>query len=171
MHVPVHVPAAQLYHSIPQVLLPVIPHLTDDLMSEEGPKRLETVRLLGQLFSMPGNKLVAEYTEVLDALLSRGCDSQVRQQHGAHMACCGAGRLRVGASVTRAARLLLQVDVRLCLLEHVPQLVAAAGTEELQRKASSALAACTRRPCMPCHAAACEVAGNLGGALLPAHVH
>eukprot|EP00879_Flechtneria_rotunda_P015681 GHRR01016403.1.p1 GENE.GHRR01016403.1~~GHRR01016403.1.p1 ORF type:complete len:1542 (+),score=797.44 GHRR01016403.1:616-5241(+) len=67
----------QLYHAVPQVLLPVIPHLTHELQADEGSKRLEAVQLLGQLFGVPGNKLVCDYAEVLEALLARYQDTQV----------------------------------------------------------------------------------------------
>jgi hypothetical protein len=63
---------------VPQVLLPVIPHLTSELHSEDGAKRQEAATLLGRLLSLPGNKLVNEYRDVLDALLRRYCDVQVR---------------------------------------------------------------------------------------------
>lgn len=69
----------QLYTTVPQVLLPVIPHLTSELHSEDGAKRQEAATLLGRLLSLPGNKLVNEYRDVLDALLRRYCDVQVRR--------------------------------------------------------------------------------------------
>lgn len=71
------VPSLQLYMTVPQVLLPVIPHLTSELHSDEGPKRLEAATLLGRLLSLPGNRLVNEYKDVLDALLRRYSDTQV----------------------------------------------------------------------------------------------
>lgn len=67
----------QLYMTVPQVLLPVIPHLTSELHSEDGAKRLEAATLLGRLLSLPGNRLVNEYRDVLDALLRRYSDTQV----------------------------------------------------------------------------------------------
>lgn len=69
--------APQLYMTVPQVLLPVIPHLTSELHSDEGAKRLEAATLLGRLLSLPGNRLVNEYKDVLDALLRRYSDTQV----------------------------------------------------------------------------------------------
>lgn len=71
------VPSLQLYMTVPQVLLPVIPHLASELHSDEGPKRLEAATLLGRLLSLPGNRLVNEYKDVLDALLRRYSDTQV----------------------------------------------------------------------------------------------
>jgi hypothetical protein len=67
----------QLYQAVPQVLLPVLPHLTSELQAEEGAKRLEAVCLLGKLFSFPGNRLVCEFNDMLDALLDRYQDTQV----------------------------------------------------------------------------------------------
>lgn len=67
----------QLYTTVPQVLLPVIPHLTSELHSDDAAKRLEACQLLGRLLSLPGNKLVNEYRDVLEALLRRYADGQV----------------------------------------------------------------------------------------------
>lgn len=69
--------SVQLYQSIPHVLLPVVPHLTSELQSSDGTKRLEAVQLLSKLFSLPGSKLVTDYGDVLDALLGRYQDTKV----------------------------------------------------------------------------------------------
>ncbi|KAF8072944.1 ATXR2 [Scenedesmus sp. PABB004] len=68
--------APQLYQCVPQVLLPVIPHITSELHASEPEKRLEAVQLLCQLFGLPGNRLVAEYGDVLEALLRRYTDTR-----------------------------------------------------------------------------------------------
>lgn len=65
--------------TVPQVLLPVIPHLTSELQSDDGAKRQEAVTLLSRLLSLPGNRLVNEYRDVMDALLKRYSDTQVRR--------------------------------------------------------------------------------------------
>lgn len=67
----------QLYQITPQVLLPVMPHLTMELQVEDESKRLEAVHLLGKLFSLPGSTLVTDYADVLDEFLKRYHDQKV----------------------------------------------------------------------------------------------
>jgi hypothetical protein len=98
--------------TVPQVLLPVIPHLTSELHSEDGAKRLEAATLLGRLLSLPGNRLVNEYRDVLDALLRRYSDTQVR----------GGGSIS-----TQRCWALLVVDVY--LLKSLPWFAASANDQ------------------------------------------
>jgi hypothetical protein len=67
----------QLYQAVPQVLLPVIPHMTSEMLAEDAVKREEATRLVCQLFSVPGNRLVCEYADVFDELLHRFKDAEV----------------------------------------------------------------------------------------------
>ncbi|WIA29168.1 hypothetical protein OEZ86_011679 [Tetradesmus obliquus] len=67
----------QLYQAVPQVLLPVIPHMTSEMLAEDPGKRAEATQLVCQLFSVPGNRLVAEYGDVFDELLHRFKDAEV----------------------------------------------------------------------------------------------
>lgn len=62
---------------MPQVLLPVIPHMTSEMLAEDPGKRAEAMQLVCQLFSVPGNRLVAEYGDVFDELLHRFKDAEV----------------------------------------------------------------------------------------------
>jgi hypothetical protein len=79
---------AQLYLAVPQVLLPVMPHLTSELDADSPAQRLEATQLLGRLLSLPGNKLVSEYQDVLDTLLLRYADPDVRCWGGRAGGCC-----------------------------------------------------------------------------------
>jgi hypothetical protein len=63
---------------VPQVLLPVIPHMTSEMLAEDAGKRAEATQLVCQLFSVPGNRLVCEYADVFDELLLRFKDAEVR---------------------------------------------------------------------------------------------
>lgn len=94
----------QLYVAVPQVLLPVIPHLTSELQAEDPGRRLAASQLLGRLLSLPGNKLVSEYKDVLEALLTRVADPEVRGLGG--QAGQGARHARGEHSLYVAAALL-----------------------------------------------------------------
>eukprot|EP00882_Tetradesmus_deserticola_P022060 GHRQ01023943.1.p1 GENE.GHRQ01023943.1~~GHRQ01023943.1.p1 ORF type:complete len:442 (+),score=232.76 GHRQ01023943.1:175-1326(+) len=67
----------QLYQAVPQVLLPVIPHMTSEMLAEDAGKRAEATQLVCQLFTVPGNRLVCEYVDVFDELLHRFKDAEV----------------------------------------------------------------------------------------------
>ncbi|KAF6266620.1 hypothetical protein COO60DRAFT_1697167 [Scenedesmus sp. NREL 46B-D3] len=56
----------QLYQAVPQVLLPVIPHMTSEMLAEDAAKRAEATQLL-----------VCEYVDVFDELLHRFKDAEV----------------------------------------------------------------------------------------------
>ncbi|GAB4821978.1 hypothetical protein N2152v2_009024 [Parachlorella kessleri] len=68
----------QLYQVVPQVLLPVLPHLGPELQVESESNRLAAVDLLGKLFSQPGrSSILQEYAELLQDLLKRLHDQKV----------------------------------------------------------------------------------------------
>lgn len=90
--------------TVPQVLLPVIPHLTSELHSDDGTKRQEAATLLGRLLSLPGNRLVNEYKDVLDALLRRYSDTQVGVRSIEEGGLCRIGG-RVGNELHKAGML------------------------------------------------------------------
>ncbi|KIZ01094.1 putative Sister chromatid cohesion like protein PDS5 [Monoraphidium neglectum] len=71
----------QSYAVVAQALLPVVPHLSDELCSTDASKRLEAARLLGRLFGQRGGGAVAEeWGEVLTELLRRFKDEKQQQQ-------------------------------------------------------------------------------------------
>ncbi len=67
----------QLYQCTPQVLLPVIPHISGELQSDDEKRRLDAVALLGRMFCLPGVGLAAEYADVLDEFVRRYHDQKV----------------------------------------------------------------------------------------------
>ncbi|KAI8467337.1 MAG: armadillo-type protein [Monoraphidium minutum] len=68
---------AQLHDVTPQALLPVVPHLSDELCSPDAARRLEAARLLGRLFGRAGGAAVAaEWGDVLLELLRRFKDEK-----------------------------------------------------------------------------------------------
>jgi hypothetical protein len=66
---------------VPLVLLPIVPHLTTELGDEDAAKRLDALRLLCRLFvhrEGGGRSLAADFGDVLDELLGRARDKEVR---------------------------------------------------------------------------------------------
>ena len=68
----------QLYQTVPQVLLPVLPHLKDELTVEAESKRLAAVELLCKLFTQPtiGAEAMSDYTHLFEELCKRFADTQ-----------------------------------------------------------------------------------------------
>ena len=79
---PARPPAPQLNAVVPSVLLPVLPHLADELAPGNPPEaRLAAVELLGRLFSQPGGgDLAREYPALFEALVKRLQDQEVSAQ-------------------------------------------------------------------------------------------
>ena len=68
----------QLYKICPQVLLPVLPHLGNELHVDDESHRTAAVKLLGKLLALPGSTMATEYPELLASLLLRCKDLKVR---------------------------------------------------------------------------------------------
>lgn len=92
-------PCVQLYQVVPQVLLPVLPHLSLELQVDSDTKRGAAVELLGRLFAQPGSsEILADYSDLFRDLLKRLHDQKVGAllasspfvagwQHGGWMCC------------------------------------------------------------------------------------
>jgi len=69
-----------IYETIPQVLLPVLPHVVPELHHESEERRLRAVDLLGRLFTASpsrSGRLLIEYAALLEELLGRLQDRTV----------------------------------------------------------------------------------------------
>ena len=69
-----------IYETIPQVLLPVLPHIIPELHHESEERRLRAVDLLGRLFTASpsrSGRLLIEYAALLEELLGRLQDRTV----------------------------------------------------------------------------------------------
>lgn len=80
----------QVYRATEQTLLPVLPHLAQQLGLEDEARRLAAVDLLGALFSIPGTRLDAEYAQLFTEFLRRFTDQKVsrRDVHSTAAPCC-----------------------------------------------------------------------------------
>lgn len=61
----------QIYQASPQVLLPILPMLSAELLSEDEAKRSATVALLVRLLCLPDSDIAEQYPELLAELLGR----------------------------------------------------------------------------------------------------
>mmetsp|Transcript_12986 Transcript_12986/g.36510 ORF Transcript_12986/g.36510 Transcript_12986/m.36510 type:complete len:1151 (-) Transcript_12986:1065-4517(-) len=66
-----------IHQAVPQLLLPVLPHLCPLLEAEEESKRLAAVEVTGHLFSHAEPDIAGEYPELLSFFLRRFLDQKV----------------------------------------------------------------------------------------------
>lgn len=67
----------EIYQCAPQMLLPVIPNLTQELLTDQVDVRLKAVHLLGRLFALPGQHVAHEYHQLFAEFLKRLSDKSV----------------------------------------------------------------------------------------------
>ncbi len=67
----------QVHQAVPQLLLPVLPHLCMQMEAEEDARRLGAVVTAGHLFSSADAELASEYPELLTGFLRRLVDQKV----------------------------------------------------------------------------------------------
>lgn len=68
----------QVYRICPQALLPVVPHLENELQADEDAKRLAAVELVGRLFALPGSDMDAQYASLFSEFVRRFRDLKAR---------------------------------------------------------------------------------------------
>ncbi|KAK9820961.1 hypothetical protein WJX81_007677 [Elliptochloris bilobata] len=67
----------QVYRICPHALLPVLPHLENELQADEDAKRVAAVGLVGRLFSVPGSDMDAQYASLFSEFVRRFRDLKV----------------------------------------------------------------------------------------------
>jgi len=67
----------EIYQCAPQMLLAVIPNLTQELLTDQVDVRLKAVHLLGRLFALPGQHVAHEYHQLFAEFLKRLSDKTV----------------------------------------------------------------------------------------------
>lgn len=67
----------EIYQCAPQMLLAVIPNLTQELLTDQVDVRLKAVNLLGRLFALPGQHVAHEYHQLFSEFLKRLSDKTV----------------------------------------------------------------------------------------------
>ncbi|KAJ7523458.1 hypothetical protein O6H91_18G050900 [Diphasiastrum complanatum] len=67
----------EIYCCAPQMLLAVIPNLSQEILTDNVDVRLKAVDLLGRLFSFPGRHVAQEYRQLFSEFLKRFTDKAV----------------------------------------------------------------------------------------------
>ncbi|XVF75159.1 hypothetical protein PTKIN_Ptkin13bG0164900 [Pterospermum kingtungense] len=66
-----------IYHCAPQILSGVVPYLTGELLTDQLETRLRAVRLVGDLFALPGSKISEAFRPIFSEFLKRLTDRVV----------------------------------------------------------------------------------------------
>jgi sister-chromatid-cohesion protein PDS5 len=77
LHCDCHEIIYEIYCCAPQMLLAVIPNLTQELLTDQVDVRLKAVQLLGRLFALPGRHVAQEYRLLFSEFLKRFGDKAV----------------------------------------------------------------------------------------------
>lgn len=111
LHADYHDIIHELYQCAPEMLLAVIPNLTQELVNDQVNVRLKAVRLLGRLFALPGQHVAKEYRQLFLEFLKRFTDkvADVRLT----MIDCAKDCLRANPSGNEAAEILVGLDDRI----------------------------------------------------------
>ncbi|OVA03847.1 hypothetical protein BVC80_8065g3 [Macleaya cordata] len=64
----------EVFQCAPQMLLAVIPNLTQELLTDQVDVRIKAVNLLGKLFALPGQQVAHEYRQLFVEFLKRFSD-------------------------------------------------------------------------------------------------
>ncbi|XP_071922284.1 sister chromatid cohesion protein PDS5 homolog A-like isoform X1 [Coffea arabica] len=97
-----------IFHSVPQILSGVVPYLTGELLTDQLDTRLKAVKLVGDLFALPGSTIPETFQPILMEFLKRLTDRVVE------------------------VRMSVLNHIRVCLLSdpfrsEAPQIIAALG--------------------------------------------
>ncbi|CAH9134640.1 unnamed protein product [Cuscuta epithymum] len=67
----------EIFQCAPQVLISVIPNLTNELLTDQVDVRIKALDLIGKLLSLPGNLVAKEYRHLFMEFLNRFSDKSV----------------------------------------------------------------------------------------------
>ncbi|XXG74106.1 hypothetical protein AAC387_Pa07g2909 [Persea americana] len=101
----------EIFKCAPQMLLAVIPNLTQELLTDQVDVRIKAVNLLGRLFSVPGHHVANEYRQLFVEFLKRFSDKSVEVRLGAVE--CAKTCYMVNPSGTEAIEVLTALEGRL----------------------------------------------------------
>ncbi|KAI5081142.1 hypothetical protein GOP47_0004325 [Adiantum capillus-veneris] len=110
----------EIYQCAPEMLLAVIPNLTQELVNDKVDLRLKAVRLLGRLFSLPGHHVAKEYRPLFLEFLKRFTDKATEVRLA--MIDCAKDCLRAHPSGNEAAEVLAALDDRILDSEEATRL-------------------------------------------------
>ncbi|PKI66430.1 hypothetical protein CRG98_013232 [Punica granatum] len=76
-HIDCHEVIYDLYKCAPQILSGIIPYITGELLTDQLDTRLKAVRLIGDLFSLPGSTISETFQPIFSEFLKRLTDRAV----------------------------------------------------------------------------------------------
>ncbi|CAN6439255.1 unnamed protein product [Victoria cruziana] len=101
----------EIFQCAPQMLLAVIPNLTQELLIDQVDVRMKAVQLLGRLFSLPGCQAAHEYHQLFVEFLKRFSDKSVEVRLSALE--CAKGCYMANPSGVEALEILGALEARL----------------------------------------------------------
>ncbi|XP_031473421.1 sister chromatid cohesion protein PDS5 homolog B isoform X2 [Nymphaea colorata] len=101
----------EIFQCAPQMLLAVIPNLTQELLIDQVDVRMKAVQLLGRLFSLPGCQAAHEYHQLFVEFLKRFSDKSVEVRLSALE--CAKGCYMANPSGVEALDILGALEARL----------------------------------------------------------
>lgn len=111
LHADYHDIIHEIYQCAPQMLLAVIPNLTQELVNDQVNVRLKAVKLLGRLFALPGQHVAKEYRQLFLEFLKRFTDKSAEVRLA--MIDCAKDCLKVNPSGCETSEILAGLDDRI----------------------------------------------------------
>ncbi|CAM6002851.1 unnamed protein product, partial [Sphagnum balticum] len=111
LHCDCHEIIYEIYCCAPQMLLAVIPNLTQELLTDQVDVRLKAVQLLGRLFALPGRHVAQEYRLLFSEFLKRFGDKAVEVRIA--VVRCAKVCLEANPSGLEASEILASLEDRL----------------------------------------------------------
>eukprot|EP00250_Pteridium_aquilinum_P017571 c23690_g1_i1 orf=2-3739(-) len=131
LHADYHDIIHEIYQCAPEMLLAVIPNLTQELVNDQVNVRLKAVRLLGRLFALPGQYVAKEYRQLFLEFLKRFTDKVAEVRLA--MIDCAKDCLRANPSGNEATEILAGLDDRILDSEEAIRLRAVVVVCELAK--------------------------------------
>ncbi|XP_058091316.1 sister chromatid cohesion protein PDS5 homolog B [Magnolia sinica] len=101
----------EIFQCAPQMLLAVIPNLTQELLTDQVDVRIKAVHLVGKLFALPGHHFAHEYRQLFVEFLKRFSDKSAEVRVSAVE--CSKACYMANPSGTEAIELLTALEGRL----------------------------------------------------------
>ncbi|KAJ9673634.1 hypothetical protein PVL29_023280 [Vitis rotundifolia] len=101
----------EIFQCAPQMLLAVIPNLTQELLTDQVDVRIKAVNLIGKLFSLPEHHVVQEYRHLFVEFLKRFSDKSAEVRVSALQ--CAKACYMANSSGTESLEILTAVEGRL----------------------------------------------------------
>ncbi|KAE8649626.1 sister chromatid cohesion protein PDS5 homolog A isoform X1 [Cucumis sativus] len=101
----------RIFQCVPQMLLPVIPNLTLELLTDQVDVRIKAVKIIGRLLSLPGNCVAQKYRGLFTEFLKRFADKSAEVR--IHAIQCAKDCYLVNPNCSESMEILAAVEERL----------------------------------------------------------